>query len=100
MTFMTGLRHGERLAGLLGLSGYLPLAALTAAERHSANADVPIFQAHGTLDPVIPIARAIQSRDALVALGHAVEWHAYPMPHSVCPQEIVDIGHWLGRVLA
>ena len=100
MTFMAGLRHGERLAGLLGMSGYLPLGALTAAERHSANADVPIFQAHGTSDNVIPIARAIQSRDALIALGHKVEWHAYPMPHSVCPQEIADMNRWLLEVLA
>ena len=100
MTFMSGLRHGERLAGLLGMTGYLPLAALTAGERSAANADVPIFQAHGSADPVIPIARAIQSRDALIALGHEVEWHAYPMQHSVCPQEIADINRWLLRVLA
>ena len=96
---MTGLRHRERLAGLLGMSGYLPLAALAAAERSAANADLPIFQAHGTVDPVIPIARAIQSRDALIALGHPVEWHAYPMPHSVCPQEIADMNRWLLKVL-
>ena len=100
MILMTGLRHGERLAGLLGMSGYLPLAAKTAAERSAANAGVPIFQAHGTGDPMLPIARALQSRDALVALGHPVEWHAYPMPHSVCPQEIADMNHWLLRVLA
>ena len=100
MAFMTGLRHGERLAGLLGMSGYLPLGALTAAERSGANAGLPIFQAHGTADPVIPIARAIESRDALIALGHPVEWHAYPMPHSVCPAEIADMNRWLLKVLA
>ena len=100
MTFMAGLRHAERLAGLMGLSGYLPLAALTAAERTDANADVPIFQAHGSADGVIPIARATASRDALIALGHPVEWHAYPMAHSVCPQEITDMNAWLLRVLA
>ena len=99
MTFMAGLRHPERLAGLLGMSGYLPLAALSAAERHAANADVPIFQAHGTADGVIPIERATASRDALLALGHPVEWHAYPMAHSVCPQQIVDMNAWLLRVL-
>ena len=99
MAFMTGLRHGERLAGLLGMSGYLPLAAKTAAERSAANAGVPIFQAHGSADPMIAIARAIQSRDALLALGYPVEWHAYPMPHSVCAQEIVDMNRWLLRVL-
>ena len=100
MTFMAGLRHGERLAGLLGMSGYLPLADLTATERSAANADVPIFQAHGSADPMITMARATASRDALIALGYPVEWHAYPMPHSVCPQEIVDMNRWLLRVLA
>jgi len=100
MTFMAGLRHGERLAGLLGMSGYLPLTDLTAAECSAANAGVPIFQAHGSADPMITMARATASRDALVTLGYPVEWHAYPMPHSVCPQEIVDMNRWLLRVLA
>ncbi len=100
MTFMAGLRFGERLAGLLGMSGYLPLAAQTPAERSAANAGVPIFQAHGTADTMIQIARATQSRDALLALGYPVEWHAYPMAHSVCPQEIGDMNRWLLRVLA
>ena len=99
MTFMTGLRHGERLGGLLGMSGYLPLAAKTATERNAANAYVPIFQAHGTADMVIPLARAVASRNALVALGYTVEWHQYPMQHSVCPQEIGDMNRWLLRVL-
>ena len=100
MVFMAGLRHRERLAGLLGMSGYLPLAALAASERSAVNADLPVFQAHGTADAVIPIARAIQSRDTLMALGHPVEWHAYPMPHSVCAAEIADMNRWLLRVLA
>ena len=99
MALMTGLRHGERLAGLLGMSGYLPLADKLAAERSPANADVPIFQAHGTQDPVIPIARATASRDALKALGYDVEWHSYAMPHSVCGPEIADMNRWLLRVL-
>ena len=100
MALMTGLRHRERLAGLVGLSGYLPLAAKTDAERHDANSHTPIFLAHGTVDPVIPIARARQSRDALVAMGHAVEWHEYPMPHSVSAAEIADLNRWLLRALA
>ncbi|MDN3922710.1 alpha/beta hydrolase [Roseateles violae] len=95
MTLMTGLRYPQRLAGLVGLSGYLPLAALTAAERHGANADVPIFLAHGRMDPVVPIARAQDSRTALQALGHPVEWHDYPMPHSVCAEEVADLNRWL-----
>jgi phospholipase/carboxylesterase len=99
MTLLSGLRHDERLAGLVGLSGYLPLAATTEAERHSANADVPIFLAHGRHDPVIAVQRAIDSRDALVRLGHDVEWHEYPMQHSVCMEEIADLNRWLLRVL-
>jgi phospholipase/carboxylesterase len=100
MTLLTGLRHTERLAGLVGLSGYLPLAAETAAERSTANADVPIFLAHGRDDPMIAIDRALASRDALLALGYSVEWHDYAMPHSVCMDEIDDLNRWLLRVLA
>ena len=100
MTLLTGLRHSERLAGLVGLSGYLPLAAHTAAERSAANADVPIFLAHGREDPMIGIERALASRDALLALGQPVEWHDYAMPHSVCMDEIADLNRWLLRVLA
>ena len=99
MTLMAGLRFGQRLAGLVGLSGYLPLAAVTEAERHSANRDTPIFLAHGSADQVIPIARATASRDALKALGHPVEWHEYPMPHSVSAEEIADLNRWLLQTL-
>ncbi|MBA3477636.1 MAG: dienelactone hydrolase family protein [Lautropia sp.] len=99
MTLMTGLRYGQRLAGLVGLSGYLPLSAVTEAERHRANHDVPIFLAHGSADQVIPIGRATASRDALKAMGHDVEWHEYPMPHSVCGQEVADLNRWLLRIL-
>lgn len=100
MALMTGLRHGERLAGIVGLSGYLPIAATTAAERHAANHDTPVFLAHGRQDPVVPIARAQQSRDALAALGYTVEWHEYAMAHSVCIEEIGDLNAFLLRVLA
>jgi phospholipase/carboxylesterase len=100
MTLQTGLRHPEKLAGLLCLSGYLPLHATVADERHSTNHDTPIFLAHGRMDPVIPIDRAEKSRDMLLALGYKVEWHEYMMPHSVCEEEIEDIGAWLQRVLA
>jgi phospholipase/carboxylesterase len=100
MSLLTGLRHPERLAGIVGLSGYLPLAETTAAERSEANRDVPIFLAHGTQDPVVAYPRGVASRDALAALGYTIEWHAYPMPHSVCAQEIADLNRWLLRVLA
>lgn len=99
MTLLTGLRHGERLAGLVGLSGYLPLAATTAAERSAANAQVPIFLAHGAHDPMIALERATASRDALQALGYPVQWHSYPMAHEVCMEEIADLNAWLLQVL-
>lgn len=99
MTLQTGLRYPERLAGLLCLSGYLPIHATVDAERHAANHDVPIFLAHGTSDPVVPFHRAEQSRDLLLAMGYQVEWHEYSMPHSVCAEEVDDIGAWLRRVL-
>ena len=99
MALMTGLRFHQRLGGIAALSGYLPLATTTAAERSAVNAGLPIFMAHGTRDGVVPIARAEASRDALAALGYGVDWHPYPMEHSVCPQEIADLQAWLLRVL-
>jgi phospholipase/carboxylesterase len=100
MTLLTGLRHAGRLAGLVGLSGYLPLATHTAAERSEANRNVPIFLAHGSFDGIVPIVRAHATRDALVALGHAPEWREYPMEHSVCLEEIADLNAWLLQILA
>jgi phospholipase/carboxylesterase len=100
MTLMTGLRCPQRLAGLVGLSGYLPLAGKTAGERHLANADTPIFLAHGRDDAVVMMARATESRDALRAQGYRVTWHEYPMEHSVCPEEVADLNRWLLAVLA
>lgn len=100
MALLTGLRHSEPLAGIVGLSGYLPLADTTAQERHPANLDTPIFLAHGSDDEIVAFDRAEDSRDTLVALGHDVEWHSYPMGHSVSPQEIADLNAWLLRALA
>jgi phospholipase/carboxylesterase len=99
MTLQTGLRHPEKLAGLMCLSGYLPLAGTLAAEAHSANQTTPVFMAHGRQDPVVVMQRAEQSRDLLNTLGYQIEWHEYQMQHSVCQEEIEDIGHWLARVL-
>lgn len=100
MALMVGLRHAEKLAGIVGMSGYLPLADKTAAERSAASQDVPIFLGHGTRDGVVVLPRAVDSRDALKAMGYTVDWHDYPMEHSVCPQEISDLESWLQRVLA
>ncbi len=95
----TGLRHRERLAGVMALSTYLPLADTLPAEASAQNKDVPIFYAHGTDDPVIPFAMATASRERLGVLGYRVEWHEYPMQHSVCLEEVQAIGAWLRGAL-
>jgi phospholipase/carboxylesterase len=100
MALLTGLRHPERLAGIAGLSGYLPLAATTQAEGSAANRRTPIFLAHGTHDEVVALERAEASRDALQALGYPVEWHEYLMGHAVSPLEISELNDWLVRVLS
>ena len=100
MSLLTGLRHKERLAGIAGLSGYLPLAQSTATERSDANALTPIFMGHGQHDNVVDIERGKTSREVLRALGYEVEWHEYPMAHSVCMEEVGDLNRWLVKVLA
>lgn len=94
-----GLRHTAALAGVLALSTYLPLPLALASEASQVNAGLPIFMAHGTGDTVIPISQGIASRDVLQENGYEVAWHEYPMAHSVCPEEIADIGQWLLQVL-
>jgi phospholipase/carboxylesterase len=100
ISLLAGVRHAERLAGIVGLSGYLPLAAQTEAERSSASLQTPIFLAHGTHDEVVALERGEASRDALQALGYQVEWHEYLMGHSVTPLEIEELSAWLVRVLS
>jgi phospholipase/carboxylesterase len=100
MALMTGLRHTERLGGIVGMSGYLPLAATTEAERAHANAQTPVFLAHGQQDNIVPLVRGQSSRELLRGLGYDVSWHEYPMAHSVCMEEIADLNAWLLKVLA
>ena len=100
MTLMTALRYPERLGGAVGLSGYLPLAGRTAAERSAANADLPLFLAHGRQDGIVIPARGRASRDTLQALGYAVDWHEYDMDHSVSLEELQDLNAWLLRQLS
>jgi phospholipase/carboxylesterase len=95
-----GLRRPERLAGILALSTYLPMQSSLAAERHPANAAVPVLMAHGTDDPVVGLSLATHSRDHLLSLGYAVEWRSYPMGHQVSPEELADVREWLLRVLS
>ena len=99
IALQTGLRYPERLAGIMALSTYLPLASTLAAEASPANRGLPIFMAHGLHDPLIPIERAMLSRDALGKAGYDVEWHEYPMAHAVCYEEIQHVAAWLRRLL-
>jgi phospholipase/carboxylesterase len=100
MALHVALRYPERLAGVLALSCYLPLAGTLATEASPANRDVPIFWAHGVHDPMLPLAMAEQGREQVAALGYRIEWHQYPIPHSIGADEIADVARWLGRVLA
>jgi phospholipase/carboxylesterase len=100
LALLTGLRQRDPLAGIVGLSGYLPLASTTAAERSEASLRTPIFLAHGTHDEVVGLDRAEASRDALQALGYQVEWHEYLIGHAVSPLEIEELGAFLVRVLS
>jgi phospholipase/carboxylesterase len=100
MALYTGVRYGERLAGILALSAYLPLATTLTADAVAANADVPIFMAHGREDTVVALPHALISRRYLKDAGYAVEWHEYAMGHGLCSEEVADIKSWLARVLA
>jgi len=99
VALFAGLRHPERLAGILALSTYLPLAESLAAEAHPANAAVPVFLAHGRFDPVVPLSLGEGTRELLLGRGYDVDWRTYPMAHSLCPEEIDDIRAWLLKVL-
>jgi phospholipase/carboxylesterase len=99
IVLQTGLRHAQRLAGIMALSTYLPLAGKLEAEKNPGNQGVPIFMAHGAYDDIIPLRRAEQSKDLLAKSGYSVDWRTYPMPHSVCPEEIGHISEFLARTL-
>ncbi len=95
IALQAGLRHPQELAGILALSTYLTLQDSLAAEKSAANARIPILMAHGTQDPVVPLALARSSRAKLEEQGYKVEWREYPMQHSVSMEEIEEIGQWL-----
>jgi phospholipase/carboxylesterase len=100
MALHIGLRFPHQLAGIIALSGYLPLAIVANLERHSANSKTPIFMAHGTYDPVVVLDRAEASQAALEKMGYSVDWNEYPMEHSVNHEELMDISRFLQQVLA
>ena len=91
----TGLRHTERLGGILALSTYLPLAETLEDEASSAAKNTPIFMAHGRSDPIVPYTLGRSSEELLLWQGYRVDWHEYAMPHSLCQEEIHDIEAWL-----
>lgn len=93
-----GLRHPERLGGIMALSTYVHDHEHLADEVSFASVDAPIFMAHGVMDAMIPITRAVTSREALTRLGYQVEWREYRMGHQVCPEEIKDIARWLDKI--
>jgi phospholipase/carboxylesterase len=99
MALFTALRWPERLGGVVALSCYMPVGGTLPAEAHPANAAVPVFMAHGTMDPIVPTALGEGSRDLLRSRGYDVEWHTYPMPHSVCAPEVDHLRAWLLRAL-
>lgn len=100
MALLTGVRHAERLAGIVGMSGYLPLAAKTGAERSAANAHTPIFMGHGRFDDKLPVQHSANARDILRGLGYDVQWTEYQMGHQVCQEELEDLNRWLLKALA
>jgi phospholipase/carboxylesterase len=100
IALFAGLRHPARLAGIVALSTYLPLASTLAAEAHPANAAVPVFMAHGTFDPVVPMALGEESKRVILERGIPLEWHTYPMAHSVSAEEIAELREFLRRVLS
>jgi phospholipase/carboxylesterase len=100
MVLSGGLRHTDALAGIIALSGYLPLEKQLAEERSPANARVPLFVAHGSIDPVVPQTLGMLGRDFLRSLGYTVDWHGYPMAHQVCAEEIGDLRIWIGQRIA
>lgn len=95
MTLFSGLRYPQKLAGLMVLSAYLPLAELLTAEMSEANSKTSVFMAHGRQDNVVPFEGARISKEFLIKRGIPVEWHEYAMPHSLHPQEIRDISNWI-----
>jgi len=99
VALFTALRAPERLAGVLALSTYMPLASKLEGEAHPANAAVPILMAHGTFDPVVPLFLGEGTSRLLRERGYDVDWRTYPMPHSLCAEEVHDMRDWLLRVL-
>ena len=99
IALQTGLRYPQQLAGIMALSTYLPLPDTLPAEAGTANKPTPLFMAHGVYDPVVPLVMGAGSMTYLTGLGYTVEWKQYPMQHSVCAEEIEDIGEWLRKIL-
>lgn len=95
----SGLRHNERLGGIIALSTYLPLSQTLPQEASAACQGIPVFMAHGTEDPIVPYQLGQSSSQKLIDMGYPLDWHEYHMPHSVCMEEIADLERWLAQRL-
>ncbi len=98
MALHIATRHPEKLAGVIALSCYLPMAREFLTTRHAANQATPFFMAHGSQDPVVPYSLGDESRQLLQSAGHSVDWHSYPMPHALCEQEVTDLRAFLRKL--
>lgn len=99
VAYYTGIRSPYKLAGILALSTYLPFAMEAATQQSGVNTRTPILAMHGLYDPVVPLALGKGSADVLSNLGYSVEWSTYPMEHNVIPEQLVDIGQWINKIL-
>ena len=99
IAYFTALTHPERLAGIIALSTYIPSQTLIESELSAVNTGLPIFAAHGTEDDVVAPELGIRARDYLVGKGYSLSWREYPMPHSLCIEEVLDIGEWLNQLI-
>lgn len=99
LALYTALRYPQALGGVAALSSYLPIDYSLAAEKSAENADLPVFLAHGLADPVVPYMMGLHAQQVLTQLDYAIAWHTYPIPHTVCLPELVDIGQWLQKLL-
>lgn len=99
LSLYTGLRYPQTLGGIIALSAYLPLMNSLSEERHLCNQFVPIFMAHGLFDPIVPLSLGQNTKIQLESLGYPIQWHSYPMPHTVIPEEIADIGKFLLSIM-
>lgn len=95
IAYTAGVTHPEKLAGIIALSTYIPSTELISEADTSASLATPIFAGHGSMDPIVPVALGKAAHDHMAAAGHTISWHTYPMEHSVCLPEILEVGQFM-----